>query len=176
MDETLAAIGCVLLFGVFYSGLLWFISRIGGWRTLATEFPDRPVAVESHVFRIEDQPFERSLRRFYWQSLMMGPPYFPSNYGSCVNVDVGERGIRLQVSLPFRLFHPPVLLPWSAIEGCESQRVMYFWTRTKVALQGQANPIYFGGKSEREIEGVWRSLGIQASVGSEFVAGRESVS
>jgi hypothetical protein len=153
-EDRLFAI-LALLFPVFWCAVLWLIARLGGWRALAVAYPDRQAVDEAHVFRIEDEPSDTSQRQFRWQSLTMGPQYFPTNYGSCVNVDIGERGVRLRVSLPFRLFHAPVLLPWSAIEGCESQRVMLFWTRTKVALRDRPHPIYFSGKGAEEIQRVW---------------------
>ena len=93
---------------------------------------------------------------FRWQSLTMGTTYFPTNYGGCVNVVVRREGVSLRVSLPFRLFHSPILLPWSNMDSCSTHTVLRFWKKTKVTLKDRADPIYFSGKCADEIVRIWQ--------------------
>jgi hypothetical protein len=50
---------------------------------------------------------------------MTGGPLGVAAYHSCVTVGLSEKGIMLALWAPFRLFHPPLLIPWTAVEDCQ---------------------------------------------------------
>src|SRR5262245_25875598 len=92
---------------LFWSGIIAVVSVIGGWYTLAKRFRQ-----EETTFRIGGAT-NGEVKKFGWSTLKMGPRFFPTNYGSCVTVSVGEQGIGLKVMPGFRILHPPLLIPWS---------------------------------------------------------------
>ena len=92
-------------------GISALISLIGGWHSLAGEFP----AVDS----VEG---ERS--RFASGSLGRWP--FPvSSYGGCLFLTIGDHGFRLSIFFPFRFLSPPLFIPWSEVESVESGRFLF---------------------------------------------------
>lgn len=124
------------------------ISFLGGWWSLAKKYP-----AEETTFWIADAGNER---RFRWTSLTMGPPYFPSNYGNCINVVVDDRGIEIRVMWMFRLMHPPVRIPWDAIESCETARFFLIYRQAIVGINNVSHPIRFFGKCGDAIDEAWR--------------------
>ena len=50
------------------------------------------------------------------------------NYNSCLTIHSGPEGIRLAVWAPFRLGHPPLFIPWSAMHKATTKRL--FWMET----------------------------------------------
>ena len=79
----------------------------GAWRAAAARFPvpGRRLPAEE-VFRFV------TLR-------MMGGILGTMVYRNCVRLELNERGLLLSVWGPFGLGHPPMLIPWDAIETCE---------------------------------------------------------
>ena len=49
------------------------------------------------------------------------------NYNNCLSAVVANEGLWLQPWLPFRTFHPPLLIPWNAFSPFEEQKIL--WTR-----------------------------------------------
>jgi len=78
----------------------------GGWRALAARYPYPavPPADEEH-FRFS------SVRT-------AGGVVGTASYGSIVTVGLSSSGVSLALSAPFRLFHPAILVPWSAVAEC----------------------------------------------------------
>ena len=144
-DAWMIVVGVPLVV-LFWCSVVVMISFIGGWHSLAK------------VYRAEETTFRIARRdegkRFRWASLAMGPNYFPK-YGNCVNVVVSERGIGLRVWLIFRVFHPPLLIPWSAVESCDLDKQILIFTRATVYLRDRSNPIRFYGKCAWQIESDW---------------------
>ena len=92
----------------FWSLVIALVSLIGGWHSLAKLYRR-----EETTFTIGDGgPVEK----YRWASLKLGPKFFPTNYGNCTTVSLSDRGIGLSVMPLFRSLHPPLLIPWSAIE------------------------------------------------------------
>jgi hypothetical protein len=83
------------------------LARAGGWGRAASRFR----APTDNVDQAERFPFT--------SLVMTGGPLGVARYGSCVTVGLSERGISLALWAPFRLFHPPLLIPWSAVEECK---------------------------------------------------------
>lgn len=80
----------------------------GGWRALAARYPV-PAAPP-----LDEERYRFTSIRTGWG--LFGTAY----YGSCVTVGVGSRGLSLALWAPFALFHPPMFLPWEALESCRS--------------------------------------------------------
>jgi hypothetical protein len=146
-----------VLFLCFWSLVVALISIVGGWRYLAKSYP-----AEETTFRIAGGNVGK---RFRWTSLVLGPRFFPTNYGNCVNVVVNDLGIRIAVMPLFRTLHPPILIPWSAIERSTLDRQFQFFTRATVEVTGSAHPLRFYGNCAREIDRVW--AGRETSVNVE---------
>ena len=91
-------------FVAFWLVICALLSMIGGWHELSHRFAS-------------DNPIDGQLFRF--QSGMMGYPLLTVNYRRCLSVTVGHRGIALSAPFPFRLLHPRLVIPWSAVERCE---------------------------------------------------------
>jgi len=127
--------------------LVAIISKVGGWYQLSKLYP-----AEETTYRMADESTNKSFR---WASLVMGPPYFPTNYGNCLSVVVSAQGIRVAVGLLFRTLHPPLFIPWSAVRNCTLDRTLAIFTRATVEITGVAHPLQFYGNCAREIDRVW---------------------
>ena len=145
-DPWLLVVGIVCVVG-FWCLVVAMISVIGGWHSLGKTYR----AVET-IFRIAGG---NEGRRFRWASLSMGPRYFPTNYGNCVQVAVDDQGIGLKVWLIFRILHPPLMIPWSAIKHCDLDKLFFFYWRATVWLNDRRQPIRFYGSCAQEIERAW---------------------
>jgi hypothetical protein len=133
----------------FWSGVVASISIVGGWHNLAKRFRQ-----EETTFRISGEA-RGTLEKFRWSSLKMGPKFFPTNYGNCITVTLSDDGIGLKVMLLFRPLHPPLLIPWSAIESIETGQELLLFERTSIQIQGLANPIRIYGRAGQAIERYW---------------------
>ena len=103
----------IVLFPFLFVGM-WcavslLLSTLGGWRHLAESFP------------ATDQPRGR---RFFMQSGKVGSV----NYGSCLTIYSTPNGLYLSVWFPFRLGHPPLFIPWSAVRHATTHR--FLWSET----------------------------------------------
>lgn len=124
------------------------VSVIGGWYRLSKLYP-----AEETTYRMAD---ETTSKKYRWASLVMGPPYFPTNYGNCLNVVVSDQGVRIAVGLLFRTLHPPIFIPWSAVESCTLDRQFAIFTRATVEIDGIAHPLRLFGNCAREIDRLWK--------------------
>lgn len=95
------------LFPVFFVGMWLFVSflvsAMSGWRALADPY-------------LAKSPF--SGRRFRLRSAQFGGYV---NYGGCLTLGSGPTGLYLAVLAPFRMGHPPLLVPWSDIAAREAR-------------------------------------------------------
>lgn len=89
-------------------GLLASRSFMGGWNQLARRFGTSS-AIEGVKFK--------------FTSLSVGSGHFPIKYRNCMFVTVGYAGLALSVNILFRIFHPPLLIPWSDIETVRPEKV-----------------------------------------------------
>jgi hypothetical protein len=84
-----------------------FLSFLGGWRELGQVY-HADKKIEGH--------------KWSWQS---GYTRFGVNYNHCLNIRANRNGIYIAISLPFRLGHPPLFIPWSDIT-IKRQKVLFF--------------------------------------------------
>ncbi len=115
------------------------LATLGGWAGLAQWY--RAV-----------QPLEG--QRFRFVSGSMGASAFPVSYGGCLFVTVGEAGFGLSVLFLFRLFSPPLFIPWSAVESVQEKRFL-FSRYTAIRLRGRWPTISFRGAAGEEISRVY---------------------
>lgn len=80
------------------------LAGAGGWRAMADRYPgDRASAPPDESYR-------------FASARTAGGLLGTAAYNSCVTVGLGAGGISLELWAPFRLFHPPIFIPWEAIE------------------------------------------------------------
>jgi hypothetical protein len=107
MQATVTAL-FALLFAAGWCVVMFAISRIGGWGALASKY--RATSVPDG-------------KRFWFQSATLGS----MKYGSCLTVVVGSAGLYLAVFAPFRMGHPPLLIPWTELHGLREKRFLWLW-------------------------------------------------
>lgn len=95
------------LFALMWVAISFLLSQTSGWSKLAAQFKSKQVA-EGEQFR--------------FVSGSMGIRPFPVSYGGCLFLTVNEVGFRLSLLFPFRLFCPPLFIPWKAVESVEQKR------------------------------------------------------
>jgi len=91
----------LLLIPLYLVALMWVLSRLSGWDWLARRFS------ETGVFYGES---------WRWQSARFRGWF---SYNNCLKVGASSEGLHLEVMrilIPFRLFHPPLTIPWNEIE------------------------------------------------------------
>jgi hypothetical protein len=117
-------------------GLLWLaittgLSIFSGWRILCSRFPDERV---------------QGGEKFRFASLSMGTSFFPVNYSNCVAIEAGTNGFRISLWLLFRLFHPPMFIPWSQVSSIESKSWLFFFRFSRVQLRNSSVKIDVMGR------------------------------
>lgn len=85
----------------------FLISNVGGWGKLAKKYPCA-VACEG--------------RSFYCVSGRIGI----ADYGLCLILKVCKEGLRISVLFPFRVAHPPLLIPWEEMHNAFVKRLLWF--------------------------------------------------
>jgi hypothetical protein len=136
-----------LLFSIIWCCVIAAIACIGGWRELARSFP-----AEQTTFRISGADDEQ---RFHYASMSMGPKYFPTNYGNCLTIRVSGEGIDVKVWPMFRVLHPPLRIPWQAIQRCERETFFLAFQRTAICLENQRDAVRFYGAAGKKIFEAW---------------------
>jgi hypothetical protein len=113
--------GFAVFFAGMWIGVSFFLSRIAGWPPLAARYPAAA---------------EPAGERLLWNSAQVGSVSFRS----CLNMTLSAAGFYMVPSLAFRLFMPPLLIPWSDVrfEGFEK---MLFLTFACFRLGGDGGPV-----------------------------------
>jgi hypothetical protein len=135
--------GWFFLFAIFFPifflslwcGICCLLSLIGGWNALSSKYRSDKA--------IDGQHF-----RFASMSMVSTP--LPVNYNGCLFVTVGEEGVALSVLVLFRPLHPPLFIPWSAIESC-TLRNFWFFKRAVVTISSPKQQMAFDGKVSKAI-------------------------
>ena len=123
------------------------LSFVGGWRRLAVRFPASS-AIDGDKFR------------FASMSLVSG--HFPVRYNNSLFVTVGRAGLALSVLFLLRVMHPPLFIPWSAIETVRPER---FWlvSGTAVYLRGFNKRLLFRGRAGKKILEAFNAQAVRSS-------------
>jgi hypothetical protein len=99
-------VGFPVYFIALWCGIMFMLSRFGGWGSLAQIYP---------------APSQPAGRKFSTASASLGG----TNYNNCLIVVVANEGFFLQPWLPFRMFHPPLLIPWNAFSPFQERKMLW---------------------------------------------------
>ena len=103
----LIIVGFFVIFPLFWSAVVFLISRLGGWGSMAEAYPYRePLAADC----------------FSLQSAILR---LASNYNGVLKVCADEEGVYFSVLLLFRPGHSPFFVPWGEISGTKSSYFLY---------------------------------------------------
>jgi hypothetical protein len=76
------------------------IATLGGWTAIARQYPATGTP--------SGKSFWFQSGRFNW-----------CDYNGCMTIRITDDGLRLSLPIPFRPGHPPIFLPWSALNVVE---------------------------------------------------------
>ena len=96
--------------------VIFFISRVSGWARLAESYRT-------------EQPFLGQLIRFQAAQFRKA-----TNYNGCLNFGGDPQGMYMVPMLIFRLFHPPLLIPWEEITA-KPIKLWKFWNFVELRFQ-----------------------------------------
>ena len=102
----LGGLAFLAAFASMWTGIIWLISRIGGWARLAKEY------------RAE---LRREGMHFSMRSLHIAPM---TGYNRCLEVTLSRDGIYLVPFALFRFGHAPLLIPWDRVGKLEERRFL----------------------------------------------------
>ncbi len=103
----LAVLAFFIVFPLFWSAVVFLISRMGGWGSMA----------EAYTYH---EP--RSARCFSMQSAILR---LSSNYNGVLKICADEEGLYFSVNFFFRPGHSPFFVPWGDISGTKKSYVFY---------------------------------------------------
>lgn len=108
-------ITCGGLFAAIWLGILFLVSRFGGWNRL----------YKCYKFPLNAQkPFK--VKKF--QSIQLGL----SNYNGVMTLSLYPEGLGMEVMILFRFGHPKILIPWRDIKLKEKSSSIFFWNKLEV--------------------------------------------
>jgi hypothetical protein len=111
MNEAALAVFVVIVFLIvfplFWSGIVYLIARFGGWSDLAKHY-----AIQ--------EPFSGTT--FQMQSVTIG---MLGNYRSVVTIGANYDGLYLNPLVVYRPGHPPLLIPWDDIETRDARGLSF---------------------------------------------------
>lgn len=152
VDSTMALwwilipLAFLVVFPLFWSGVVWIIAQMG-WARFARHYQT-------------DAP--PTSRRFRFTSGAVGL----SNYNSALHVAIEPEGLHLSVPLPFRPGHPPLLIPWEDIVDVRKRSVLWM---TSYALQIGTPHVGTVSVQEKVLQAIR-----EARTDPAFTAGRSS--
>ncbi|GJM40243.1 MAG: hypothetical protein DHS20C20_05250 [Ardenticatenaceae bacterium] len=97
----LAPLAFFIIFPLFWSGIVFFISRLGGWNRMA----------EAYTYH---EPL--SAKCFPMQSAILR---LSSSYRSVLKICADDEGLYFSVMFLFRPGHTPFFVPWAEISGAK---------------------------------------------------------
>ena len=135
LNESYAAVWFPAVFALAWVGATVLLSVMSGWHQLASRFR-------------ATSPIEGERCRF--ASLSLGTGAFPMSYRNCIFVTVGRSGFVMSVLFLYRMFHPPIYVPWSAVETVHPEQ-RWFLMCTAVYIRGFEKRLLFRGRAGRKI-------------------------
>lgn len=122
----------------------WLLGRLGGWDRLARRYR---------------APAGRRPREGQFEFIGSGA-FGLGQYNGCLMAGATPVGLYLAMWFPFRVGHPPLLIPWEAIRNAETRRV--FWSQRLILRISVGE-----GKTDAELTLYHRSLfpAIRAALG-----------
>lgn len=120
----------VTLFTAIYF-LVCFITAARGWMSYGSRY------------RSEFE-FPANAQNFGAQSMMIGGNIAPANYRHAVTVGLSEDGIHLRMGTFFKSFHPPLFVPWDAVERVSQEKAIK-GVYTAVNVKQMPRLVFFKG-------------------------------
>ena len=111
-----------------------------GWGVLGRRFPRR---------------HEVPVAEYGWQSVVVIAGWMPSSYSNCTTLGANADGLFLRVALPFRPFHPPLFIPWAAVETTARKH----WFGSSVELTFPDEPGVTVRPTKRTVERLAEAIG-----------------
>jgi hypothetical protein len=115
----LALLAFLGVFPLFWSAIVYFISRLGGWGSMAEAYPYR----EPHAAQC-----------FSLQSAILG---FAANYNGVLKLCADDEGLTFSVMFLFRPGHAPFFVPWGEI--CGAKKRAFFYNVVELRFQRTPN-------------------------------------
>lgn len=88
---------------------------------------------------------------------------FQGSYSRILNVVLCDEGIGLSVMLPWRVGHPPLLLPWSKVVGVEEKN-FFFFRILRITISDAGRTFSFGLPVSAKPEFETRTLGFRGAL------------
>jgi hypothetical protein len=130
-----------IYFGIYFVFIWLFVhyslSKISGWAAIAKRYR------RQNVTHGKLYPF-------------VGMDIGEAMQSGTLFVRVGNEGLDISVFLLFRLFHPPLLIPWNAFDSCKRTRLfstgLFSTERLQLTLKELKCVLCFRGALADEIE------------------------
>jgi len=100
------------------------IGQVSGWALLSHRFRDRA------TFQSYQWQFQSARMRTLW-----------GNYHNVIKFGADETGLYMSVSLPFRVGHAPLLIPWEEIQVSTGVRGLLFKSRKLLLGRQESIPL-----------------------------------
>lgn len=128
-----------IFFAFLWAVVLKVISVFGGWAGVAEQYPAsaRPEGVT-----------------YSMRSLRLG---LLGRYNNCITATLSRGGIYLIPFGPFRLGHPPILIPWSCVEDVEVRRLIFRECLVSIRAGGRSIRLHLPESSV-----IWMSENLQS--------------
>jgi hypothetical protein len=109
MLRALQTIFSLLLLGLGWFGMVWWMAAIGAWICLAEKYS------AFGDFEV------KSAERFRFRSLQLrARALFPANYIAMMTIGLTSDGLYLAPFVLFKFRHTPLLIPWAEITACDT--------------------------------------------------------
>lgn len=132
----------IVLLAIAWLGVCALISLMGGWHRLAAKFRATSASRGEEI-------------RFV--SMTLGTGLFPARYRNALFVTVGPSGVGLSVIFLFRVLHPPLFIPWSAVQSVQRER-SWLVNHVAVSLHGFDKRLFFRGRAGKKILETFNAL------------------
>ena len=150
--------GFAIFFVAMWTGVLHLIAATGGWSRLARIYPGNALAKSG-----DKNGQTASGKSYNWVSMQLG--WF-AQYSSVLVVTVMPQGLHIEPMFMFKVAHPPLQIPWSAIVSCTSSQLL-FAHRTRLSVRARdgtsvTSITLFGKCLSQDIEDHWRHASAQS--------------
>lgn len=145
--------GWLTVVALLILGVLFVGARISGWHKLAEHYASADRYEGRWISQLDDSGKEGGLE--------VSLRYSVSE--NAIKLGADARGLYLQMSLPFRPFHPPLFIPWRDIESVGVQELPWVKKKTLVRItfaQAPSIPLdvdwYVAGEIQQRANGQWK--------------------
>ena len=102
-----------------------------------------------------DGSFPDGMQAFRAASFSIGRGALMANYSGVAVIVIRPEGLYIRLWRLFAFGHPPVKLPWTAIESITARK-MLVWTSHKLAFKGTSITLLLRGNIGETVEAAWQ--------------------